>query len=79
MQSLSRAGPRTCATTSAVPTCGHRDRRRDGSYDQFECKQCYNEVRLKQGGRKVTIVEQKTFRGKLWAALGVEQFVLEMW
>ena len=41
------------------------------------CKQCYNGRRLKHGERAVTaskwreMVEQKAFRGKVWAAFGM--------
>ena len=49
------------------------------------CTQCYNERRLKQGERRVTaskwreMVELKAFRGRLWAAFGMGQFVRQMW
>ena len=42
-------------------------------------KQCYKVRRMKQGERRVTaskwreMVEQKTFRGRLWAACGMER------
>ena len=47
------------------------------------CKQCYNIRRVKEGEEEVTgskwraLVEQEAFRGKLWAAFGMEQFVCE--
>ena len=47
-------------------------------------KQCYNVRRLKQGDRDLTalkwseMVEQKAFRGKLWAAFGLEQVAHKM-
>ena len=48
------------------------------------CKWCYKVRRLKQGEQEVTastsrgLVEQKGFRGKLWAALDMEHFVRRM-
>ena len=49
------------------------------------CKQRYNARWLKQGERQVTaskwrdMVEQKAFRGKLWAAFGMGQLARKMW
>ena len=48
------------------------------------CRSCYNESQLKQGEEEVhgvkrrSMIEHKSFRGKLWAAFGVDQFLRGM-
>ena len=49
------------------------------------CWRCYGGRRLTRGEKEVTaakwsaLVQQKAFRGKLWAAFDMEQFVPRMW
>ena len=48
------------------------------------CRNCYNARRLKHGEEEAigvqwrAMIEQKSSRGKLWAALGVDQFLRGM-
>ena len=49
------------------------------------CKTCYNVRRLGRSEQEVSalkwreLVEQRAFRGKLWTAVGMEQFLRRMW
>ena len=67
-----------------LPACGHCERRRSSSYDQFVQAMLQCDAWLKRCERKVTasrwreMIEQKVFRGKLWVAFGMERCVRRM-
>ena len=83
--------PCTCATTNAIKVSSFHQLAaivvEDGgaAHTINVCKHGYNLMRMKRGERKVSasrwreIIEQKNFRGKLWVASGMEQFMRRMW
>ena len=69
-------GQRGTKTTGANPS--------RSSHTINLCKKCFDERRLKKGEAKVaaskwrTVIEQKAFRRKLWAAFRTEHFLRRM-
>ena len=86
VQSASHAGP--CVWSSKLQVLRHccGGSKRGGAARTINlCRNCYNESQLKQGEEEVngvkrtSMFEHKSFRGKLWAAFGVDQFLRGMW
>ena len=92
MHSASHAGPCACVTTSVEPKdlkffeIAAVVSEVGGAARTINlCRKCYSERRAKEGSSEVDAskwrarIEQKASRGKLWTALGLEQFLCRMW